>query len=143
MGKAGFKATHFQDPNGNPAGGTTFGNGFAIGWQNGPLGRHVVHEDKRKGCCLPIEQEPDCDVTELCGRPLCGCIEGCTRIPPNGAFVEDVLGAVVDRIEFYQSGKFACDRNARALVLLSWALAELNGRTQDREARKVEGTHAL
>lgn len=31
--------THFNDENGNPAGGTTFGNGFAIGWQNGPLGR--------------------------------------------------------------------------------------------------------
>jgi hypothetical protein len=30
---------HFNDLDGNPAGGTTFGNGFAIGWQNGPLGR--------------------------------------------------------------------------------------------------------
>lgn len=31
--------THFNDASGNPAGGTSFGNGFAIGWQNGPLGR--------------------------------------------------------------------------------------------------------
>lgn len=30
---------HWVDANGNPAGGNTFGNGFAIGWQNGPLGR--------------------------------------------------------------------------------------------------------
>ena len=32
-------SNHFSDGNGNPAGGTTYGNGFAIGWQNGPLGR--------------------------------------------------------------------------------------------------------
>lgn len=30
---------HTLDHNGKPAGGTTFGAGFAIGWQNGPLGR--------------------------------------------------------------------------------------------------------
>ena len=32
-------SNHWNDGDGNPAGGTTFGNGFAIGWQNGPLGR--------------------------------------------------------------------------------------------------------
>ncbi len=128
MGKAGFKAMHFQDPAGNPAGGTSFGNGFAIGWQNGPLGRHVAGPD---GCCLQLAPDK---------RP--GCVKGCTRIAPNGAFVEDVLGAVVDRIEYYQSTKFACERNARALDHLRAALVELNNRTQDREARKVEGTHA-
>ena len=37
--KQGFKSEHWNDANGNPAGGTTFGVGFAIGWQNGPLGR--------------------------------------------------------------------------------------------------------
>lgn len=30
---------HWNDAQGNPAGGTTYGRGFAIGWQNGPLGR--------------------------------------------------------------------------------------------------------
>jgi len=35
----GITAEHFDDKDGNPAGGTTFGVGFAIGWQNGPLGR--------------------------------------------------------------------------------------------------------
>lgn len=30
---------HWKDADGNPAGGNTFGAGFAIGWQNGPLGR--------------------------------------------------------------------------------------------------------
>jgi len=30
---------HWDDAKGNPAGGVTFGNGFCISWQNGPLGR--------------------------------------------------------------------------------------------------------
>ena len=32
-------SNHFNDANDNPAGGTTFGPGLCIGWQNGPLGR--------------------------------------------------------------------------------------------------------
>ncbi len=32
-----FVSNHFTDANGNPSGGTTYGQGFAIGWQNGPL----------------------------------------------------------------------------------------------------------
>ena len=34
-----IKEQHWNDAEGNPAGGSTFGNGFAISWQNGPLGR--------------------------------------------------------------------------------------------------------
>lgn len=30
---------HWLDANGNPAGGVSTGRGFAISWQNGPLGR--------------------------------------------------------------------------------------------------------
>lgn len=30
---------HWTDENGNPAGGASFGTGFCISWQNGPLGR--------------------------------------------------------------------------------------------------------
>jgi hypothetical protein len=36
---------NWRDENGNPAGGCTYGTGFAISWQNGPLGRG----DERKG----------------------------------------------------------------------------------------------
>lgn len=97
--------THWTDANGNPEGGQTFGNGFAIAWQRGPLGR----DDNRQ--------------------------------PPNGAFVEDVIRAAAMRLEFYQNGKFNCDRNANALRHLYAALDELRARTADREARKVEGTH--
>lgn len=101
-----IKSEHWNDTNGNPAGGSTYGNGFAISWQNGPLGR------------------------------------GNDRKEPNGAFVEDVIKAAVDRISYYQQGRFASERNAKALEHLHAALSELHARTADREARNVEGTHA-
>lgn len=34
-----FYSAHWNDTNGNPAGGTSSGIGFNISWQNGPLGR--------------------------------------------------------------------------------------------------------
>ena len=66
------------------------------------------------------------------------------RQAPNGAFVETVIEAARQRIEFYQTAnnkKFACRENAIAITKLEEALLWLNKRTQDREARQVEGTH--
>ena len=66
------------------------------------------------------------------------------RQEPNGAFVETVIAAVIQRMDFYQEaigGKFRCKENAVALQKLEEALLWLNKRTQDREKRKVEGTH--
>ena len=103
--RSGFRAEHWKDENGNPAGGSTFGTGFAISWQHGPLGR-----------------PPD-------------------RREPNGAFVEDVLAAVQDRLEHYQSTAFACPENAAAYCHINTALDVLRSRTKDREERGVEGTH--
>ncbi len=100
-----INSEHFDDANGNPAGGNTFGTGFAIAWQNGPLGR------------------------------------GTDRRDPNGAFVEGIISAAIDRIEYYERSKFACQSNKDALNDLRNALFHLNQRTQDREQRKVEGTH--
>jgi hypothetical protein len=104
--KQGIQSRHFSDDKGRPEGGHTFGTGFAIAWQRGPLGR------------------------------------GEERIPPNGAFVEDVLDAVIDRIEFYQASEFHCVENSDALASLKRAAKRLDDRTMDREARAVEGTHA-
>lgn len=102
-----FTSNHFTDSNGRPAGGSTFGRGFAISWQNGPLGR------------------------------------GVERSEPNGAFVETLIAAAHDRINFYQTvGGFPCDENARALQCLESALAALGERTARREAAGTEGTHA-
>lgn len=96
---------HWHDSNLNPAGGVAFGNGFAVSWQNGPLGRG---EDRRE---------------------------------PNGAFVEDVIYAAMDRLLEYQGTKFACEANATAIKHLQYALDALDSRTKDREKREVEGTH--
>ena len=65
------------------------------------------------------------------------------RREPNGAFVEDVLAAVIGRIEFYQASQFACDENADALHALKAAARRLDDRTKARQARGVEGTHAV
>jgi hypothetical protein len=62
---------------------------------------------------------------------------------PNGAFVEDVIQAAIGRIAFYQRSKFHCVHNAVALGHLQAALVVLEERTRDREARGVEGTHAV
>jgi hypothetical protein len=63
------------------------------------------------------------------------------RREPNGAFVEDLIQAVIGRIRFYESSPFACVENANALEALESAATWLDSRTKDREARQVEGTH--
>jgi len=74
-----------------------------------------------------------------CG-PL--AVDGVRR-EPNGAFVEDVIAAAIGRIEEYQRSKFACQENDNALANLRRAAWELDQRTKSREARGVEGTHAV
>ncbi len=57
----------------------------------------------------------------------------------NGCFMEDLLCIVVDRLESFQSGEFACRENALALTKVQEALHWLNHRTADRIDRDVEG----
>lgn len=95
---------HYLDANEMPEGGVSFGPGFAISWQRGPLG------------------------------------SGIDRIPQNGAFVETLIEAVIDRIEFYQRTQFESEYNAAALAHLYQAVDALNARTKSREDRGVEGT---
>ena len=102
--RIGISSYQFSDSNGCPEGGQTFGRGFAISWQRGPLGRDAERKE------------------------------------PNGAFVEDVIAAAADRIEFYQKSQFACKENEEALDHLNKALAILNMRTRRRESQGVEGT---
>jgi len=99
-------SSQFSDANGCPEGGHTFGKGFAIAWQRGPLGRGEQREE------------------------------------PNGAFVEDIIAAAQDRLEFYQRSRFNCEENAAAIKHLEAALALLDSRTKRREQAGIEGTHA-
>lgn len=66
---------------------------------------------------------------------------GDDRTAPNGAFVESVISAALERIAFYQASKFACAENARAASHLISALEILNKRTARREDAGTEGTH--
>ena len=90
------------------------------------------------------------------GRPAGGTVRGvglaidwqngplgrdAERIQPNGAFVETVIYAALQRIEHYQAGQFKCRENALAITKLEEALHWLNSRTNRREAGKTEGTH--
>lgn len=57
----------------------------------------------------------------------------------NGCFIEDILAIVVDRLQGFQSGDFACRENALALTKIQEAIHWLNHRTKDRLDRGVEG----
>ena len=67
---------------------------------------------------------------------------GDDRVPPNGAFVEDVIAAAVGRLKFYQASQFSCRENALAITKLEEALHWCNHRTMRREEEGTEGTHA-
>lgn len=59
----------------------------------------------------------------------------------NGCQIEDVLVPLIERLHGFQGGLFYCIENGSALKHLRAALVELNKRTEDREARGVEGTN--
>lgn len=59
----------------------------------------------------------------------------------NGITHEALLAILIDRLEGFQSGPFACPENAVALGHLQAAQAKLKSRTEARLARGVEGTH--
>ena len=61
----------------------------------------------------------------------------------NGCHNEDLIAIVIDRLEHFQKGDFACEANAEALESLYLALDALRNRTNDRKERGVEGTKVL
>jgi len=62
---------------------------------------------------------------------------------PNGAFLEDVIEACIERLRYYQENKFACKFNEYAIKSLEDALESLDDRIEDREAREVQGTYKI
>jgi hypothetical protein len=59
----------------------------------------------------------------------------------NGITHEALLAILVDRLQSFQAGPYACRENALALTHLQDAQHWLNHRTRARMARGVEGTH--
>lgn len=71
-------------------------------------------------------------------------VVGGVRQEPNGCFVETVIEAALQRMEFYQDDtKFACPENQEIIDHLRKALAWCQERTARREARNVEGTSTV
>lgn len=64
-------------------------------------------------------------------------------LPPNGAFVEDVLWAALQRLEFFQDSKYRCRENALAITKIEEALFILKDRQLSRSERNVEGKHEV
>lgn len=70
-----------------------------------------------------------------------GAPNGPNRQEPNGAFVETVITAALQRIEYYNETEFRCRENSLAITKLEEALHWLNARTNRRVSQGVEGTH--
>jgi hypothetical protein len=63
--------------------------------------------------------------------------------PANGAFVEDLLVAARQRLEFFQGTKYQHHANAQAIELIDQAVAELAIRANARLARGVLGQNVV
>lgn len=61
----------------------------------------------------------------------------------NGVTHEALLAILIDRLEGFQSGQYACTDNSEALCALRTALSVLQRRTRARVARGVEGTNVV
>ena len=61
----------------------------------------------------------------------------------NGVTHEALIAILIDRLQGFQSGKYACRENALALTKLEEAAHWLAHRTRARMARGVEGTHSV
>ena len=61
----------------------------------------------------------------------------------NGITNEVLIAVVIDRLQGFQSGPYACRENAIALTKLQEAAMWLESRTKARTVRGVEGTHLV
>lgn len=52
----------------------------------------------------------------------------------DGAFVEDIIAAIIGRLHYCQTSQFACQENEDAIRHLKLALRALESRTQRRQA---------
>ncbi len=61
----------------------------------------------------------------------------------NGCHQEDLLVIVMDRLQHFQRGDFACEENELALTNIEKALSWLRDRTNKRIEKGIEGTSQL
>lgn len=114
-------AVNAVDEDGNPTGGNVQlhldgapAPALVINWQDGPRGTGATAAD---------------------GSPVLS--------PPNGAFVEDAIWAALQRLEYFNAGKYRDRANSMAITHLEQALQALKDRQLERSARNVEGKHEV
>jgi hypothetical protein len=92
------------------------------------------------------ESNPSSPFEALCGKPA----EHSTvlfqngpigEVGVNGVTHEALLAILIDRMQAFQKGPFACSENEMGLSHLRCARVWLNARTARRVAQGVEGTH--
>ena len=66
-----------------------------------------------------------------------------TLAEPNGAFVEDVLWVALQRLEFFNEGKYRDRANSIAITKIEEALQALKNRQLERSYRGVEIKHEV
>lgn len=64
-------------------------------------------------------------------------------LPANGAFVEDVIYAALQRLEFFNKTQYRDRGNSLAITHLEEALQSLKHRQIERSHRGVEGKHEV
>jgi len=89
----------------------------------GACHRYLVSKDHVSLCYVKFQEGP---VGEF-------GVAGCQN--------EDLLAIVIDRLECFQAGPYACEENEKALKKIREGLAWLRHRTADRIRRGVEGTN--
>lgn len=118
-----LEAHNRLDKNENPTGGevvlyidTPVSNypALTVQWQDGPRGTGETNAD---------------------GSPILA--------PPNGAFIEDVLWAALQRLEFFNESKYRDRANSLAITHIEAALQVLKDRQLERSYRNVEGKHEV
>lgn len=122
--------------------------GHQVNGCNSNLQILVVDEPGHGGAChhyqiVNVSEQntgPDKDWVEVDIQFQNGPIK---EVGTNGVTHEALLAILIDRLEGFESGQYACDENADALEYLNRAQMALLSRTQKRLARGVEGTHAV
>lgn len=79
-----------------------------------------------------------------CSGPIISFQNGPIKeVGTNGVTHEALLAILIDRLQSFQKGSYACRENALALTKLEEAMHWLHHRTLARLARGVEGTHTV
>lgn len=123
--------------------------------QHRKLTQHIVEGDTAPQLSIDVLDEPGqggANHEYLIATPndpqgwVCGCHIHFQKGPIkevgiNGITHEALLAIVIDRLQSFQAGPFACESNQKALDYAMLSLSFLQDRTRDRIKRQVEGTN--